>query len=330
MRSNDSRRSHSRTIRAAALAALMLAASGCAEPAPSGVVELSDDPALADALAATGPAVSLSIGSNGINQNGINQNGINQNGINQNGITLSGLTTTGLSTTAFTTWFNANPVLAEVFMRYTYRCAAPAGTTVTWKNSKTRVTYSWAGSLGLAAGWTAGKPATLAEQQVVTACLGALANKYGVSITLAVEGRTATGTQLAIGPGELTTFSYREGCFFGNLFNGTGLFVGLDHTAFDSKVSSARACALDRQVLGPSLECPAFYFAGSCPKICTPDQTNTFYETCTFNGVAYKPITTRLKPTDVYSCGDGTCQFTESCGSGADWSNCKPDCGECL
>jgi hypothetical protein len=323
MRSNQSNPSRGQPGLAVLLAVLVAAATGCAQPAPSGVVELADDPALAEALAADGAAVNLSVQSNGLATNGISQNGISQNGISQNG-----LTATGLTTTAFTSWFNLAPVLADVVMRYTYRCAAPAGTAVTWRNPSTGVRYTWDGGLGLAPGWTAGSPATLAEQQVVTACLVALTNKYGVSITLAVEGRTAAGVQLAVTAQELKTYPVREGCFFGNLFAAGGLFAGIDHPAWPNTQSSARACAFDNTREGMATQCPPIVFVGACADFCTPDASKTFYERCTYGGVTYQPLVTRLKPADIYKCGDEVCQFTEACGTKTEWWNCR-DCGAC-
>jgi hypothetical protein len=169
----------------------------------------------------------------------------------------------------------------------------------------------------------------VAEQQLVSACLAALTNKYGVSVTIAVLGRTASGAPLPIGPTELADFEVKEGCFFGNLFTGEGLFVGLDHSSWDSKTSSVRACALDDQSKGPSLQCPPLYYVDACKNKCVADKAKTSYQTCEWNGVTYLPLVTRIRAADVYTCGDGTCQFTESCGSGANWDNCKPDCGLC-
>ena len=67
----------------------------------------------------------------------------------------------------------------------------------------------------------------------------------------------------------------------------------------------------------------------SCKSFCTLDPSKKFYTQCTYNGVTYLPITTRILPTDVYSCGDGVCQFTESCGTGGTYDNCFVDCGTC-
>ena len=49
----------------------------------------------------------------------------------------------------------------------------------------------------------------------------------------------------------------------------------------------------------------------------------------TYNGVTYKPLTTRIRTQDVFKCGDGLCQFTERCGSGNTASSCASDCGTC-
>jgi hypothetical protein len=309
-----------RTLLQATALALVLSLAACVPAGESGVTESATDPGLLPALACAEESTT---------GNGISTNGLSGNGLCGNGLGASGLTAAHLSTASFASWFNNNPDLASVVVRYVYKCAAPAGTSITWTNPKTNVSYTWAGGLGLAPGWVSGDSATVAEQQVISACLAALVNKYGVSVTIAVEGRTATGTQIGIGPSELATYSVKEACFFGNLFNGEGVYVGLDHWPWDARTSSVRACALSKQSEGPSRECPPLFQVDSCHKYCTPDRTRTFYESCTYNGITYRPLTTRLNPADVYKCGDGVCQFTESCGDGTDANDCNADCGAC-
>jgi hypothetical protein len=70
-------------------------------------------------------------------------------------------------------------------------------------------------------------------------------------------------------------------------------------------------------------------YVGSCSQYCTRDATNTYYTSCTYGGVTYRPITTRMKAADLYSCGDGVCQATESCGTGTTPNSCAADCGAC-
>jgi hypothetical protein len=43
----------------------------------------------------------------------------------------------------------------------------------------------------------------------------------------------------------------------------------------------------------------------------------------------YLPLTTRLRPQDVFTCGDGQCQISESCGTSYQYFNCRPDCDAC-
>jgi len=289
-------------------------------------------------LAGCGPAIepgttleskSIHAGGQGLTaDNGLNLNGLNLNGLNLNGLNLNGLNLNGLSTTAFGNWFNSTLATAPAVMKYLYGCAGPAGSTLTWTNSKTGVTYSWSGVFGLAPNWTSGDPATAAEQQVITACLAAHANKYGVHVPIAVEGRTAKGVQIPILPGELTTFSWKEACFFGNLFKAEGVFLAYDRPNWDPASSSARGCAVD--INGVAVECPPIVTTGNeCRDLCTADSTGTFWESCTWNNKAYKPLTTRIRPQEVYTCGDGVCQFTEHCGTGTTADSCKADCGRC-
>jgi len=256
--------------------------------------------------------------------NGLSANGLNRNGLNRNGLNRNGLNSIGLAKPEFNTWFNEDVASSDQVMKYFYGCAAASNKTLTWTNPTTGKAYSWKGALGLAPAWTGGTPATVAEQQVITACLAAHVNKYGLSVPIAIEGRSATGTQIAIAAGELTTYSVREACFFGNLFASQGVFLANDFTSWSAANSTARGCAL-----GGAGEClPMVNLSKQCGEVCTPDTTGTFWESCTWNGTVFKPLTTRLKPADVYTCGDGVCQFTEQCGGAWTVANCS-DCGLC-
>jgi hypothetical protein len=72
--------------------------------------------------------------------------------------------------------------------------------------------------------------------------------------------------------------------------------------------------------------------AGYCPDMCTDNKDRSrigYYKGCTFNGVTYHPITTQLRPDEVYLCGDGVCQVSEHCGTGNTYDSCWNDCGAC-
>ncbi|GEJ59116.1 hypothetical protein [Anaeromyxobacter diazotrophicus] len=313
----------------AATVALLLPAAACGPAASggaagtpgSGLTQIAGQPSLGPVLATCEVQM--------VEGNGLGTNGLTGNGICQNGLGAAGLDLANFDTASFASWFNANPATAEMVVEYAYRCAAPSGKSVTWTNPATGVAYTWTGGLGLAPSWAGGAPATETEQQLVSACLAALVNKYGVNVTIAVEGRTATGARIPLTQNELFDYPVREACFFGNLFTNDGVFVGLDHWAWPDSISSVRACAIDRQAVGPSIDCPPMYNVDYCWNRCTRDWTGTFYESCTFNGVTYKPLTTRIALSDVYRCGDGVCQISEHCGTTDSADSCRSDCGLC-
>lgn len=294
--------------------------------------------ALAIALAACGPAEApehAATGSDGLTSyNGLANNGLANNGLANNGLANNGLTALGLlgtlGSTSFGTWFNQDPALADSVLRYVAKCALAPGTSVTWKNRTTGLTYTWTGELGLAPGWATSRRApAAAETRTVTACLAALANKYGLTVPISLQGRSVTGAAIPLAAGELTTYSVQEGCFFGDVFDGTGVFVGLDHQSWDAQTTSARACALDVHLSGTNASCPPIYQVGFCRTYCRPDASGTSWASCTWNGATYPAITTRLRPEEVYRCGDGVCQFTERCGTSNGADSCASDCGAC-
>ncbi|MFY0565665.1 hypothetical protein ACN28E_17730 [Archangium lansingense] len=253
--------------------------------------------------------------------NGLAFNGLAFNGLAFNGLAFNGLAFNGLSSSSFSSWFQQRPADANLFMKYLIHCSVPAGQTRTYSNGST--TYVWNGGLGLAPAWSNGSPATLEEQQTVSACLAALVNKYGRTVQISVLGSNAWGQPIPTTASERNNFTLREACFFGNLFNGEGLFVGNDQGLFPPGQSSLRACALSG-----GNACPPLTHIGSCHARCQHDISGSYFTRCTFNGVTYHPLTTRLRYQDIHTCGDGICQPSESCGNGMSANSCR-DCGSC-
>lgn len=264
---------------------------------------------------------------NGLAFNGLAFNGLAFNGLAFNGLAFNGLAFNGLSTKAFSDWFQLDPKLADMVMHYTVACAVPYGQVRTYKLNGT--TYTWYGWFGLAPDWANGSPASTAEQQIISACLAAHGNKYGKRVLISVQGRGARGVPIPTSSWELDAFPVREACFFGNLFTSEGLFVGNDRGMLDQRESTPRACALSSNAKAAQDACPPLVYTDSCQSHCTKDPTNTYYVSCSYNGTTYLPITTRMREEDIYRCGDGICQFTESCGTGQQYDNCKSDCGAC-
>lgn len=268
--------------------------------------------------------------SNGLVINGLVINGLVANGLVVNGLTLNGLSTSGLGSPDFVHWFNQDVALGDMVMKYVIYCAANWGQQRSFVNPSTGITYTWDGWLGLAQHWSDGAPATLVEQQLISACLAAHVNTYGLHIQLSLQGDKASDEPLYVADGELEEYSAREACFFGNLFTGEGLYAGNDRNSLLPEQSTPRRCGLSRTLSGTDPECSPITRVGSCEQLsCTLDRESNYYRTCTYNGIQYKALTTRLHPSDVYTCGDGVCQVSERCGTGQTADNCGLDCGPC-
>ncbi|PTL80350.1 hypothetical protein DAT35_29835 [Vitiosangium sp. GDMCC 1.1324] len=265
--------------------------------------------------------------------NGLTLNGLSLNGMSYNGLSTNGLSTNGLSTPAFSSWFNSNPAsISDMVMRYLVRCAVPSGQSRTWTNPSTGSSYTWAGGLGLTPDWASGMPSTELEEQLITACLAAHVNKYGVSMQISIVGRNSKGTALPIAAGELETYSQKEAAFYGNLFRNEGVYVCKDPLLkLNSSQSTLRACSLESQIVGGSTECGPMLIWGTCggSNSCKPDSSKQYYSTCSYNGKTYAVLSTSIRPQDIYKCGDGVCQQSESCGTGTTASSCLADCGTC-
>jgi len=321
-----------RLVATAAAAALALA--GCSSGNQS-VNGTAAEPDLGSALASlnsgtsdvTAGASTNGMSANGMSANGVSANGMSANGMSANGMSANGLTAATLGTLGFGVWFNLAPKLNDLVMKYTVRCAAPAGTTFTYYSPVTKVTYSWAGNLGVAPGWVSGHAITTAEQQLVSACLAAHVNKFGISMAIAVEGRTAAGVTIPYTSTELSTYSVREACFFGNLFTGEGIYAGVDHGTWAASKSTPRACAFDTRAIGTDNSCPPIFLAGYCSQLCVPDGVG--YLTCSYGGKSYKALVTRISTSEISTCGDGVCAPQEQCGTGTSWDSCQADCGVC-
>jgi hypothetical protein len=264
-----------------------------------------------------------------LSSNSLSFNGLSFNGLSFNGLSFNGLSFNGLSTQQFRTWFHSNPAAADEVMRYVVRCAVPSGQSRVYTHSQTGRTYTWAGSLGLAPRWVGGSAPSELEQQLVSACLAAHVNPYGVNVSISLLGRHEQGQVIPYTTDELNTHPKEESCFFGNLFTGQGLYVGSQGTLLGDAQSSARACGVVDSSGRPRKSCPPLVYVGDCSTRCTRSSVGPFYEECQSGGVWFRSLTTRLRDADIYRCGDGTCQVTESCGIASWYNNCQADCGSC-
>ncbi len=213
-----------------------------------------------------------------------------------NGLAMNGLAMNGLNSSEFEDWFQQQPEFANMVMSYLMRCALGAEQSRTYTDPTTGTVYTWPGNLGLAPDWSSGSPATTLEQQLISACMAAHANRFGLHLTISVLGRDASGTAIDRTVAEQGQYSVREGCFFGNFFTQQGLFIGSDKNTAPGEVAPLRACQVSSS--STEFQCAPLVHVGACQDYCTRDTTGPFYESCTYEGVTYAPLTTRISVED--------------------------------
>jgi hypothetical protein len=299
---------HVRMVPAALLAASSLVACGAPQ---------RDRGPLTPSALVGGAGTRAGIAMNGIAMNGIAMNGIAMNGIAMNGMTTNGLaagegssglaerglTQDALASPEFAAWFAQDPTYASMVMRYVARCALGPDQALSFEQDG--ASWSWTGTLAVAPRWAAGGPIAEAEQQLVSACLAAHVNGLGHHVSLSVRGYLESGETIALAEGEVEGWTHREACFFGNLFDGSGVWNALEPDLLDPAISTPRGCAAE---FGVPQSCPPMVRAGMCADVCSRGPDGTTWVDCVVGDVHYRPVEVSLRDADVYRCGDGVCQ----------------------
>jgi hypothetical protein len=151
---------------------------------------------------------------NSLSVNALRPNGIAPNGIAPNGIAPNGLDSGNLSqgSKAALSDSSAAGRVSREFIRYAVSCAFADGDSFTFEGPSGPETYP--GSLGLAPEWKL-RGLTEKEQRWVSACMAARTNYFGQSVQISLQGNHRS---LSTTGGERSTYSQREGAFWGNLF----------------------------------------------------------------------------------------------------------------
>jgi hypothetical protein len=212
---------------------------------------------------------------------------------NGNPVTLSDLSGTSLSTArldaahaaAMGATTSSRKVLAAAV-----RCALGSTQTVTF--SVGGVTYSDAGGIGIAPGWT-GAALTATEASWVSACLFAHMTDATTLIWVSVRGSEAS---LSANLTETTDYRIEEGAFWGNAFVDRGTIaayscVGVDQAINDSYGNlPLRRCAHWDAVSSTTSAC-GMHYAGACRSACSTQTAP--YAGCVFqNGLAARSVVT--------------------------------------
>lgn len=119
--------------------------------------------------------------------------------------------------------------LTQEFMHYLVGCALEPGQQVEYRDQILGGIYDnkWEGSLGLCPDWYTGS-ADQNCQEVVSACLLSRVNAFGISVELSLRGHDAHGNRIPLDVKELTDFPWREGAFYGDVFDPSSLADGVN------------------------------------------------------------------------------------------------------
>ena len=165
-------------------------------------------------------------------------------------------------------------VQGRELLSYLVSCALPAGVHAILPGAS--ATVSFPGDLGLAPGWRE-RPLTPAEQEIVSACILARVNAFGVPVRLSM--RALSGTRgvsgLRTDDDERQTFTLFEGAFFGNIFaDPPRKFACTGDAKIEELRALKRICTL--AATGGTSVCD-FVITGPCPASRGPAGGNRYW-----------------------------------------------------
>jgi hypothetical protein len=235
--------------RVSLVVAVLLPLVGCSQSSPSS--EVAAEPLEAE---------------NGLTSNGLTSNGLTSNGLTSNGLTSNGLTSNGLVTNAYVLSAlrdqTATGQLSRLVFRYLVNCALPTGkmVTYTWTDSASVVhTEQDPGSLGLAPTWET-SPASQADKEIVSACLGARTNSLGVSVPISMRANGISS--LAVSTAERSQYTYGEGSFWGNVFDPSPYLYSCSRAAYGAGIASSQYTSKGRTCAAGN--CGLIKYVGRC------------------------------------------------------------------
>lgn len=170
------------------------------------------------------------------------------------------------------------------------------------------VTYQYPGLLGLAPEWTT-RALTESEKQMVSACLFAHVNAYGVSVPISVRAYGVLSAEMA----EMSAYRVYEGSFFGMGFVSEGEAIKWyscqgDDAEVALELSSDRALRACTDSTG---ECE-IESLGRCRDVCDTRTPDHGWSGCWAYGVRYAQTISTYLRSDM--AGVAVCGTLQSCG----------------
>lgn len=223
---------------------------------------------------------------NALTQNAITQNALTQNALTQNALTQNALTQNALTQNALSAIQDPNEQgdLNRELLKYIVACAFKSQQSFdfSWTDEANVVhAEHFEGQLGLAPEWATG---AMREdgKYLVTSCLAAKTNYYGVHVTISVRSGEKP-LRLPSGSPELTSYNKVEGAFWGNLWAPQPYINACYNSAnVNNSRAHQRDCAAGHlEQNGSVSECGIIDILGSCSSVCKSyNSQRGYYEDC--------------------------------------------------
>ena len=173
---------------------------------------------------------------------------------------------------------------ARALVKYAVSCALPPGQSFdfSWQDSSGAARHeSYPGLLGLAPEWATGPLADETRKRLVSGCLAARVNHYGVQVIVSVRSLVPP-LEPPCDSQELVDYPHVEGAFWGNLFTNTP-YLSACHDADNVAVSrqAMRDCAVGHLSGGQTVPCGIIVLRGPCSEWCqTESGAGQYYSSC--------------------------------------------------
>ncbi|XYH95856.1 hypothetical protein ACMHYB_50030 [Sorangium sp. So ce1128] len=253
-------------------AGILLVATGCMAP------ELAQGTDGTEELGSSAEAIESG---NALSYNALSYNALSYNALSYNALSYNALSPRAASALRDP---GAGGDLFRTLVKYTVSCALNESQSFrfSWTDSAGTVHREvYAGHLGLADRWDR-RPLDADGKQMVSACLAAHTNRYGISVLISMRS-AQNPLRREVGPDELDEYPHIEGAFWGNLFAETP-YLRACYNAENVEVAHAarRDCAAGHPDADGDLEgCGMIEIVGDCEDHCSKlHRSGEYYRNC--------------------------------------------------
>ncbi|APR85997.1 Hypothetical protein A7982_11346 [Minicystis rosea] len=248
-------------------------------------------------------AVSAAIVPNAIVPNAIVPNAIVPNAIVPNAIVPNALAFSAMSSgaRAALTDPGAAGELSRMFVAYTVGCALKSthSFSFAWTDAQGVVhDETYTGMIGLAPGWATEPLSDEVQQRLVSGCLAARTNYFGVTVQISLRS-PQNPLKKDLTSAEVAAYPHVEGAFWGNLFTTSPALSACYNASNESIARSAqRVCATGAVGDGGQpVPCGPIALAGACSTVCPNlGGDGTFYTSCQDSSGSTNVIITSALP----------------------------------